>query len=1274
MAVALCVGPVSAADRVALVIGNAAYQTEKPLTNPVNDAADVSVLLRKLGFEVIEATDLDKRNIERKTREFRDKLQSSSMALLFYAGHGIQVEGRNYVLPIDARIEKASDVPLEAVDLDTIMQQMRGPDPVTGEERIKIVILDACRDNPYARTVSRSLGGGTRAAQGAFEGLAEIKSSGNSIIIYATDPGNVASDGTGRNSPFTEALLKHAARPGLDISLMVRAVRVDVTRATQHKQSPWDTSSLTHEAVYLAGGTSGAGAPQMTALAGAGAAARNLGVSGTAGSPAPQPGNRPSPADNGATCDRLASDKQDPLRAPQIPVVRNVDTEAAIPVCEKAVEAAPTVLRYANQLGRAYLAANRHEDALRIFKDAADRGSGYATAEMGFLNFRGLAGMEKNYPAARLWWEKAARLGVPVAMSNLAYMFERGIGGEKDFAKARGWFQRGLALNDTHAIIGLGLLYRDGKGVPEDDVKAKEMFVKAASLDDPEGYYLLGTFAQLGLAGPKDYDEARRNYELAAAAGHALSMAKIGFLYREGDAGVPVDFKIAREWFARSAKLNHHDGHFGLAMLYRYGEGIEKDLVKARQHLEEAARHDDTDSIRVLAGWLVDGVFGAPEQEAAIKWLRRAVDLHDERAREQLALLERSETPGETCDRLAAEADDPLRPANVKPVTSVNGAKAAPVCEAAVAAAPEEVRYLNQLGRAYLDLKRYDDARRVFEKAAGQRSALAAIWVGNILSRGLGMTADKRFAASWYEKAAELGESAGMTNLGVAYLKGDGVLKDVNLAKAWFEKGVEAGNPESISQMGWLYYRGNGVTRDYTLAREWFEKAAAKRHAASMDMLGDIHRDGEGIAQNFKTARQWYAQAAEAGNTDSMQSLADLYIAGKGGPRELQKARGLLEQAAGTNDASAITKLGQALLAGAFGEVEEENARKWLQKAADLGNKTAREMLAENTAANSSDASQGDLCDRYAGIREDPLSSASVPSPAMIDTAKAIPACTSALARSPATLRFANQLGHAYVKADRYFDAMRIFRAAADKGSAFAMLWVGNLHARGFGVAKDAAQAAIWYEKAAENGFATAAYNLAIHYKRLFTEGENKGQGEDKSRAQNAGLTFKWFEKSAMLADEDAMFQLSVLYRDGVGVPASETKEIEWLEKAADSGSAEALNALGVKHYFGRGVAENETTSRELFERAVAAGNTDAHYYLAHHYLKGLGGEPDKPKARKLLETGAAKKDVSAIIYLAEALRDGEFGQPDRNEARRLLRFGADLGSDKARKILAEMK
>lgn len=228
--------PEKIGKRVALVLGNSAYQHTTALPNPKNDAARVAEKLKQLGFIVIIGLDGGKSAMERTIRDFVRELPNSEAALFFYAGHAMQVKGSNYLIPIDAKLEDSTALDFETIQLSSILQFVDQPG------RVSIALIDACRDNPLSRRFARSVG----ATRSAFigRGLASPSSSGNLLIGFATAPGEVALDGDGENSPFTTALLNHIGTPKLEIEAMLKRVRSDVFVATDQQQSPWTNSGL----------------------------------------------------------------------------------------------------------------------------------------------------------------------------------------------------------------------------------------------------------------------------------------------------------------------------------------------------------------------------------------------------------------------------------------------------------------------------------------------------------------------------------------------------------------------------------------------------------------------------------------------------------------------------------------------------------------------------------------------------------------------------------------------------------------------------------------------------------------------------------------------------------------------------------------------------------------------------------------------------------------------------------------------------------------------
>src|SRR5262245_50339315 len=249
--------PASAEKRVALIIGNSAYQQAGTLANPVNDAKEMATALKDLGFVVLLGLDLDKRAFDIKVRDFSRALADADTGVFFYAGHGLQIAGRNYLIPIDAQLQRERDVDFEAVGLDFILKQME----LEREGKTNIVFLDACRDNPLARNLARSMG--TRSPS-VGQGPAQVQTGVGTFIAYSTQPGNVALDGDGRNAPFTAALLDGLKEPGRNLTSVMVEVRKQVLASPGGKQVPWDHSALTGD-FYFHLAAAPAGLPRPSA-------------------------------------------------------------------------------------------------------------------------------------------------------------------------------------------------------------------------------------------------------------------------------------------------------------------------------------------------------------------------------------------------------------------------------------------------------------------------------------------------------------------------------------------------------------------------------------------------------------------------------------------------------------------------------------------------------------------------------------------------------------------------------------------------------------------------------------------------------------------------------------------------------------------------------------------------------------------------------------------------------------------------------------------------
>ncbi len=329
----------SAQERVALVIGNGAYVKEpriKPLANPRNDAADIAAMLSRMGFTVITGTDLKKSEMEIRIRQFSDKLkqETTKVALFYYAGHGMQVEDKNYLLPVDASVKDVDQLYLDVIKLDTVLKQMENYD------RANLIFLDACRNNPFVADLSPRVG--TRSINIVPSGLANIDSGAGLFISFAAAPNKEALDGNGqRNSPFTAALLKHLDTPGLDIARIQSRVTHEVFNKTNRFQVPWSHSSLFNEVVLVAAQPRPqTGGPSVTMT------------------PSREPDIILTRPDYAAECDEEAGYRDDPDRplTNRYRAYKDIEPQKALRICRLARDNSPSRIierRMRLQIGRA---------------------------------------------------------------------------------------------------------------------------------------------------------------------------------------------------------------------------------------------------------------------------------------------------------------------------------------------------------------------------------------------------------------------------------------------------------------------------------------------------------------------------------------------------------------------------------------------------------------------------------------------------------------------------------------------------------------------------------------------------------------------------------------------------------------------------------------------------------------------------------------------------------------------------------------------------------
>ena len=547
----VCAGAALAETRVALVIGNGGYKTAPSLANPPSDAEDVAKALKALGFQVTLAVDADQAKMQSLIADLAKASQAADVTLFYYGGHGLQVNSRNYLLPVDAQLRSVDDIEKHTVHLDDVL------DGQAKSRGIHLVFLDACRTNPIKS--------GAAAQQ---KGLARVGNQAGFLIAFATQPDNVAFDGQGRNSPFAEALLAHVATPGVDVSSMMISVRRDVIASTGSEQVPFEASSLTRQ-FYFAGESANDASPEtlLWQLAAGQRDASLLSIyldrypKGShasdvrsllteAGSAKPAPrsdasvedelwrlalgarerklvelylsrypsgahgaeagdllaslkANEATDKDAGVVCARLATLPADATAAaPGVDIATlTAHADEALAACKSAVAKHPEAPHYVALLARAALASGHFPEAIELFRKAASAGDARAMTTLGLLMEAG-DHMPKDIPGAYALYEKAAELGNADAAINLGFALADGKLVEKNLPRAYALFQKASLAGSAIATFDLATLAAEGKGGNPAD--ALDLFLKAAHFGEPKGYRAAAVLLDEGRNAPKD--------------------------------------------------------------------------------------------------------------------------------------------------------------------------------------------------------------------------------------------------------------------------------------------------------------------------------------------------------------------------------------------------------------------------------------------------------------------------------------------------------------------------------------------------------------------------------------------------------------------------------------------------------------------------------------------------------------------------------------------------------------------------------------------------
>lgn len=656
-----------AARRVALVVGNSAYQSVPALPNTRNDADAMAQALRNSGFEVIAANDLDYLGFDDALQKFVRSLANAEVSLFYYSGHGVQIGGDNRIIPVDARFRTSADMEVETLTVRTILTYMQKG------SKAQVVILDSCRNNPFparAYYIGNSLEEVPKSG-----GLAAESGGSGSLIAYSTQPGNVAVDGLGKLSPFTDALLRNAFQPGVDLETALKKVTKDVWEATGQRQRPWTSQTLI-EPLYLNSPPLFAAASDVPAASGEAAqtgtsesniigilrdslaAVQRIPIGiGAVAMTAPLPVLRSNDAVDIELAElpgrgvfllkgkplrtgtrlplgswneiayqpsvgtentevqvewriRLASAGEAiPMTGTIKPFVLDCDIEAGEPLDLQGVTAG----KLPNEIDpdRAIAAC---EDAMRSYPEA-----GRFVYQMG----RAKLAKRQTSEAIQLF-KQALDMGHVRSAYQLGYLAQRGLGRKQDLAEANGYFRYSAEYGDPYGMLAYGKNLVFGRGIAADEAAGVPYLNRAVEMGHTYAMNELGSMYYSGRAVAKNPARGVRFFEAALARGDIYAMNNLGYAYLDGN-GVEADPVTAMALFKKASDGGHPAAPNNVGRMFASGRGVKKDLDQAVTWYKLGAERGDTWAASNLATIYLNGPKPYRDQVSAALYYGLAV-------------------------------------------------------------------------------------------------------------------------------------------------------------------------------------------------------------------------------------------------------------------------------------------------------------------------------------------------------------------------------------------------------------------------------------------------------------------------------------------------------------------------------------------------------------------------------------------------------------------------------------------------------------------------
>ena len=1242
--VSLSSGAAEAASRVALLIGNQDYQATSALKNPANDVELMRKTLLDAGFDdVTVALDLDLVGMKKALRAFEDKVYGSEVAVLYYSGHGLEMKGTNYLIPTDAVLKSDRDVEDETLALE------RAERSLNGASRLKLIILDACRNNPFIEAMAAT--SGTRAVQ---KGLAKVEPAGaDTLVAYASRAGTVALDGMGKNSPFAQALAKYIAQPGVDIRIALGQVRDEVVKVTQRKQEPFVYGSLGGAQIYLSIKELNVTVNTDTKTEQKKEEVAPNGIS----SAAADWQNIKDLADKELLEAFIAKHGSDAvykmLAEKKLELLAKAEANADISADQIAWEAlkgstdAAALKRflerypdsdYRKEAQQAIAALAPAQDQMVFASDLKDSAAArdcylLAAEPQSLTGFPGVYltridakramtacaqavnenpqdGMltnllgraheaDRNYAEARRNYKKAADLGNLYALANLGWFSVYGLDGPVDVEAGRKAFEKGAISGNHAAQASLAFLYRDGYGgVEKNNAEALRWYEKSAEQGNATALGNLGWFYREGIGIEKDYRKSLAYYRRGADAGDLSSIAAMGYAAQNG-LGMAQSYEEARKWYEKGANAGDAYSMASLGFLYDAGAGVKQDYVEARYWYEKAADAGSAYAMGNLSRLYDQGLGTSVDAREAVRWA--------------IAAVERGDT---------AKLDELKKsPANFSANFRV-----------------EFQRVLKE--RGYF--------RGVANGDFGPDTMIAidSLAAGKDLNPAASNDAAGISAAGSVESGGKVeGGNPVSTTIADAITFRPNVKSLTSTARECY---ALAGEPGSEPNFPGVVFADIQIRKALDVCMRAAEEDP--RDSMLYDMLGRAND----MDRNYEQARRWYKKAIDLGNSHAYTNLAWLAIYGNGEPRDMQKGMRMMERAANAGNSYAQASLGWIYREG-YGGISQnyKAAFDWYLKAAlqDYANAQASVgwLYREGMGVERDYAKSLDFY-RKAALQGDVNAMGSVGYALQngfgteIDFDEARRWYEKGAEKndpySLSALAWLYREGRG-VERD-YGRALDLYRRAAEKNDVTGMSSLGYMAQYGLGMPVNYQEALRWYEMASAQNDAYAFSSLGYMYR------EGVGVPRDYVRSLN------YYRRGAELGDLNAMGSMGYALQNGLGAPVDFEEARRWYEKGAEREDPYSMASLAWLYENGKGVRQDYDQAKRLYEKAVEAGNTYAMGNLSYLYDRGMGTPPDAREAARLAISALEGGEAPFINDMKKGATN--FSREFRLEMQRLLR------------------